>query len=123
MHRKRVLIKKIVAKRNKYNYLAVREIYDDIFDIFEDLLQQGETIYIQNFGKFFTKEEKSRVINSVFTNEPVTCPAFIAPKFKCSRTFKNRLNEQKNINKRRKAMKQKELAEEAKKAKKAAKKD
>lgn len=69
------------SKRN------VKVIVDTLFEKMGELVSNGDSVTIQGFARFFTKEAKPRQFRKIHTDEVVQVGARELPKTKFSKKF------------------------------------
>ena len=67
-------------------------VVDAFLDAVKDTLARGDHIEIRGFGTFKVRHRKARTARNPRTGEPVEVPARVAPVFKPSRHFRNRVD-------------------------------
>lgn len=82
----------IDEKGNHLNKAKCREMIDAFVTAVTDALAEGETISLQGFGKFGTRERSAREGVNPKTLEKITISACKTPYFKPSATLKDTVN-------------------------------
>ena len=87
---KGILLEKMMEKNpNDFNSKAAGErILNSVFEIISDIVVDGGTVTISNFGTFTSVNRKERTARNVATGEIVNVPAKRVPKFKPGIGFK-----------------------------------
>jgi nucleoid DNA-binding protein len=85
-----------VSKRTKISKAAVKEVFNDIFDVFLKELSAGNSITIHGFGSFDPKFMKSRISKNPKTQEPVDVPDKIVPHFAPGKVLATAFTEKQN---------------------------
>lgn len=74
------------------NKAAAARILDGVFDTVTEVLASGDDVSIVGFGSFSTVERVEKSGRNPQTNEPITIPAHVSPKFKPGSALKNAVN-------------------------------
>lgn len=70
---------------------SVKVVVDSLFDKMGDLVSEGNSVTIQGFARFFTKEAKPRQFRKIHTDEVIQVAARDLPKTKFSKKFVDRV--------------------------------
>lgn len=81
-----------IAKKYVLTKKTTGELIDDIFELISTELENGNSIKIENFGKFTTKERCEREGINPSTKEIILISAFTCPVFRPAKPLKDRLN-------------------------------
>lgn len=73
---------RFISKESGYTLVATEKFLDTMTGCILSLLDQGESISISHFGKFYSAETKGQTVKSPWSDTPITIPARIIKKFK-----------------------------------------
>ena len=83
----------IVAEGTGLTKVETGAVVDGIFATISYALKKGERMDIRGFGRFKVVWRKERVARNPKTGKEVFVPARNVPVFKCSKDFRNYVNE------------------------------
>ena len=86
------LVKTIAAKLDTGGVRTVEKVTDALFSSLVDLLAEGNSVVVKNFGKFTVIEKAQRKGRNPQTGEELTIPAHKTIHFVQSKTFKDKVN-------------------------------
>ncbi len=86
---KKEFIEKVAAKGHTQK--DVREFLEDILETIVEVLEDGDTVHLQNFGTFQSVDTVCRMGRNPRTKEEFEIPASKKPKFKPGAEFKRRV--------------------------------
>lgn len=66
----------------------IKVVLDSIFNTITNLIKDGETVSITNFGKFGTTIRAARTGRNPQTGDSISIPAMTVPCFRASETLK-----------------------------------
>ncbi len=81
----------IIADETGQSKRSVKVVVDTLFDKIGDLVSDGNSVTIQGFARFFTKEAKPRQFRKIHTDEVIQVEARELPKTKFSKKFVERV--------------------------------
>ena len=67
-------------------------IVNSVFDIISEKVIAGETVTINDFGKYSTVQRKAKKGMNIRTKEAIEIPAATVPKFSPFKSFKDKVN-------------------------------
>ena len=71
------------------SYAEAERYVDALLNVIQQSVVSGDSVKFVNFGTFSTSSRAERVGRNPTTNEAVTIPATVVPKFKPGTQFKN----------------------------------
>jgi len=83
----------IIAEGTGLTKVETSAVVDGFIASLSYALKKGETVELRGFGSFKLMERKARRGRNPKTGEDITIPARKMPVFKCSRDFRNYINE------------------------------
>lgn len=89
-------IKKISDKNPDLTLEQINRILKNIFEEIALIMANGDSYNQVNFGKFSSEKRKSRIARNLETKEPIIIDDYYGPKFKASKTLKQRIKGEKN---------------------------
>lgn len=84
---------KILSARTLYTQKECKVLVDNIFEIMEEKLLNGNDISIVGFGKFEIKKQKPRPVRNPKTGSPMMLSEHRVVKFRPSRSLKSKIKE------------------------------
>lgn len=81
----------MVAEETGHTKKAVKEVVDTLFDKMGDIVSGGDSVTIQGFARFFTKEAQARQFRKIHSNEILEVGPRPLPKTKFSKQFVDRV--------------------------------
>lgn len=83
----------LVAEKAGLQKYVTKEIVDATFEVIADILNKGEEVAVQNFGKFSVVQKSARVgVNPQNPSEKIEISARKSPKFTPSSILKESVN-------------------------------
>lgn len=76
-----------VAEATGVSKKVAKQVIDTTFDTIGSSLSNGDSVTVQNFGRFFTKEAAPRDFKKIGTDEVVSVGARTLPKVKFSKNL------------------------------------
>ena len=70
---------KTIAQRKGFTQGDVKEIYDGIIEVFEEVARNGDVLKLRSFGKLYTTEIPERHISEYVTKDGEERPAMDLP--------------------------------------------
>ena len=84
---------KAIANANKITNTRAKMELDSILEIIMGAVCGGEKVNIKGFGKFYSKQYRSKSCINPKTGEKMDIPAHVYCNFTCGKNFKQRMNE------------------------------
>ncbi len=84
-----------ISKETGIEKVAVQKTVESFMEAVKDSLQKGSNVYLRGFGSFIVKHRAEKTARNISKNTSIIIPAHNIPAFKPSKTFVNKVKDNK----------------------------